>query len=141
VRNLRWLEGGPSNEETDLLISEFEKGFQEALYDDLNVSAALAALFNMVRRVNRRLAQGELGEEDAKKLLQSLKKADGVLAVMPGEDPVLTDREIGVLVREREKARQEKNFAAADRLRVELEARGVIIKDTPQGPQWHWNGD
>ena len=53
----------------------------------------------------------------------------------------MKDKEIEALVREREKARQEQDFVTADRLRADLEARGVIIRDTPQGPQWHWNGN
>jgi len=138
VRNLRWLTAGSSSGETAVLVAEFETNFREALYDDLNVSAALTALFNFVRRVNRPLAQGRIGAEDARNILQALDKADGVLAVMPREDTALEDTEIEDLVRAREKARQEQDYEIADRLRADLEARGITIKDTPQGPRWHW---
>jgi len=46
------------------------------------------------------------------------------------------DGEIESLVKEREGARQRRDFAAADRLRAELAARGVVVEDTPQGARW-----
>ena len=138
VRNLRRLQGGEDSGEADLLIPEFEKKLREALYDDLNISAALAALFELVRRVNRRLGRNQLGEVDAGKILLALERADAVLAFMPQEEAALEDREIEELVCEREVARQAQDFATADRLRKELEVRGVEVRDTPQGPQWHW---
>jgi cysteinyl-tRNA synthetase len=137
IRNLRRLTGEAGHDGTVLLVSEFEKGFREALFDDLNMSAALAALFHLVRRVNRRVGRGEIDGEDAKRILLALDGADGVLAVMPREETVAGHKEIEDLVQEREKARQARDFATADRLRADLEARGVTIKDTPDGPRWH----
>jgi cysteinyl-tRNA synthetase len=138
VRNLRWMPEGPGTQETAALVSEFETNFREAIYDDLNVSAALTALFNLVRRVNRPLAQGRIGGESAQNILRALEKADHVLAVMPPEETALHDREIEDLIRARENARQAQDYGTADRLRADLETRGVVVKDTPQGPHWHW---
>ena len=138
VRNLRRLKGGEDSGEADLLVPEFEKKFREALYDDLNISASLAALFELVRRVNRRLGGNRIGEADAGKILQAFERVDEILAFMSQDEPASEDREIEELVREREAARQAQDFATSDRLRKELEDRGVEVRDTPQGPQWHW---
>jgi len=137
VRNLRWMPGGSGTEETAVLVSEFETNFREAIYDDLNVSAALTALFNLVRRVNRPLAEGRIGAEHAKNIIQALEKADRALAVMPPQETAFDDREIEDLIRARENARQAQDYVTADRLRADLEARGLVVKDTPQGPHWH----
>jgi cysteinyl-tRNA synthetase len=48
--------------------------------------------------------------------------------------------EIERLVREREQARQRKDYAAADRIRAELDARGIVLEDGPTGTQWRKAG-
>ena len=118
------------------LVADFELSLREALFDDLNVSAAFAALFNLVRRTNRRLDKGRLGGADAAALLAALHRADAVLGVLtPDEAPPL-DAEIEAMVQQREAARRERDYATADRLRGEIEARGIALEDTPEGPRW-----
>ena len=50
--------------------------------------------------------------------------------------PRILDAEIEDLIAQRQAARAAKNFAEADRIRDELKARGIELKDTPQGVQW-----
>ncbi|MDX9723290.1 MAG: cysteine--tRNA ligase [Myxococcota bacterium] len=116
------------------MASDFEARFREALFDDLNVAAASAAVFNFVRWLNKRL-DGELSAEAAQLALRALELADSVFAVFPAEDDAVDD-ELLSLVERREQARNRKDWAAADALREELEARSVLIEDTPQGPRW-----
>jgi len=137
VRRLRQVSGGEGHDETALLAAELEAAFRQALFDDLNVSAAATALFQLVRRINRRLDRGAIGEPDAAALLAGLGRIDAVLGVLApeGEDAV-QDQEMERLVAEREAARRAQDYATADRLRDEIGQRGVVVEDTPQGPRW-----
>lgn len=109
--------------------------FEAALDDDLNVSAALAALFDLVRELNRRVADRGLSTADAGGALAVLRDLDSVLAVLPdaGDDlpPGAAD-----LLAAREAARAGRNWAESDRLRDELLARGVSVEDTRDGQRW-----
>lgn len=114
-----------------------EKGlnqFMEALADDLNVSVALAAIFDLVREVNLLCDQEKLSQLQAQKVLDCLKKCDSVLGVMSFEKRV---EEIPVdiyeAVERRIKAKKEKDWALADELREYVTSKGFIIEDTPSG--------
>ncbi len=121
--------------------------FAAALADDLNIAAALAAVFNFVKEVNVAIDAGRLGEGDRDGVLAQLDDADQVLGVLDpaawqsGEEDArlqaaVENAEIDGLVRRREEARRSRDFAAADRLRNELAERGVVIEDTPDGARW-----
>jgi cysteinyl-tRNA synthetase len=137
VRKLRQVSGGEARSETALIAGEFESRFREALFDDLNISSAIAALFHFVRRINRRMARGQITVPDAAVVLAALERADAVLGLLPAADQETHDDErIESLLREREAARKAHDYGTADRLRAEIEALGVIVEDTPQGPRW-----
>ncbi len=140
VRKLRHLQGpGEAHEEILRLRADFEARFTAALFDDLNVAAATAALFALVRRLNRRMNETPLGSGDARVLLETLEKVDAVLAVAPDHEDA-RDEEIDRLVAQREAARSCQDWATADALRQHIEARDVILEDTPSGPRWRQRG-
>ncbi|HUG30485.1 MAG TPA: cysteine--tRNA ligase [Candidatus Limnocylindria bacterium] len=109
--------------------------FEAALDDDLNVSAALAALFDLVRELNRRVADRGLSTADAGRALGVLRHLDSVLAVLPEptDDP---PPDVADLLAAREAARDGRNWAESDRLRDELLAMGVSVEDTRDGQRW-----
>jgi cysteinyl-tRNA synthetase len=135
VRKLRAVSDGRPHPEIGRLVSDFEAGFREALFDDLNVSVANAALLHLVRGANRWLARGQMGRSDANALLAALAEADTVLGVLePGESPPPSET-VAALVADRERAREAQDFARADELRARIEAAGYVLEDTPRGPQ------
>jgi cysteinyl-tRNA synthetase len=138
VRNLRQVSGGDAHEDTALLVAELESELREALFDDLNISAAVAALFHFVRRVNRRRARGQLSGPDAATVLGALSRADAVLGLELTGPPLGHDEreQIEELVRRRDAARQAQDYATADALRSEIESKGAIVEDTPEGTRW-----
>ena len=106
--------------------------FEAAMDDDLNVSAALAALFDVIREGNAALDSNALSKEEAVALLELLKRWNGVLGVLekPAEDIPATVQD---LLLRRQAARSQKEWKLSDLLRDEILALGWIVKDTPKG--------
>jgi cysteinyl-tRNA synthetase len=117
------------------LLAEARSRFDAALDDDLNVSAALGALFDVVRELNRRIAERSLSTSDAGRALAALREIDRVLAILPDEQDELPAG-AAELIAAREAARVARDWAASDRLRDELADLGVTVEDTRDGQRW-----
>lgn len=100
----------------------------EAISDDLNVPKALGLLWTLIK--NDSIVPSER--------LAVVQEADRILGLQLGRQLTATELsdELKGLIRERELARREKDFARADAIRDELRAHGVVIEDTPDGTQW-----
>jgi cysteinyl-tRNA synthetase len=110
-------------------------GFMAGLDDDLNISAALAALFDGVRDLNRRIDGRSLSTADAGRAVDLLRELDTVLGIAgPAADELEPD--LAELLDARVAARAEKRWADSDRLRDELAARGIAVEDTRDGQRW-----
>ncbi len=111
------------------------EAFGEALDDDLNISGAMGEIFKLVREVNAGLDRGEVSREDAEVVLGFLREADRVVgALFPFEERrEEAPPEVLELLEARTRARKERNWAEADRLRDEILARGWVVEDTPRG--------
>jgi len=108
--------------------------FTEAIAEDLNLSPAFGALFDLVREINALCDAETVGKAEAKEVLKFLERCDLVLGVLPleeKEEPV--PKELQEALAEREKARKDKNWAAADVARAFISSKGYMIEDTPQG--------
>lgn len=105
--------------------------FDSAMDDDLNISEALASIFDMVRLVNKIT----LSPSEATAVLKSLERFDVVLGVL-GEESTNLEAEIAHLIEERQTARRKKDYQKADELRRQLDNLGIILEDTPQGVRW-----
>ena len=117
-------------------LAAARSAFEAALDDDLNISAALAALFDLVRDLNRRIDARRLSTEDATSVLRVLRDLDQVLAVLPDE-PAELDPESGAMLDAREAARAAREWARSDELRDALLERGIAVEDTRDGQRWH----
>jgi cysteinyl-tRNA synthetase len=117
------------------VLDAMRTGFEAGLDDDLNVSAALAALFDGVRELNRRIDARTLSTADAGRAAAAIRALDAVLGVAAPEAAAL-DPALQALLDERAAARAARNWAASDRLRDELLARGVSVEDTRDGQRW-----
>ena len=121
----------------------FAARFREAMDDDFNTPEAYSVLFDMAREVNR------LKTEDlsaANGLAAALRQLSGVLGLLEQEPEVFLQSgaqaddsevtEIEALIKQRNDARQSKDWALADQARDRLNEMGIVLEDGPQGTSW-----
>jgi cysteinyl-tRNA synthetase len=108
--------------------------FRTAMDDDLNVSGALGAVFDLVRDLNRRVDSRTLSTEDARRAAAAIRDFDRVLAILDVGDELPEGAQR--LLDERTAARAAKNWAESDRLRDQLAEMGVVVEDTKDGQRW-----
>lgn len=139
VRRLLDANGKGGGEEIKRLIERAQRGFEEAMDDDLNIGPALAALFDFIRDVNKLLDDNLLSREEAEEVYSLMMKFDKVLGVI-GEvkREEKLPKEAEELIQKREAARKAKDWATADKIREQLKAMGIIIEDTPEGVRWRF---
>lgn len=139
-KNLEFLiekgEGQMTDDEKKVFESydSYRAKFKEAMDDDLNTADAISAIFELVTAINQAVKDGA-SKEFAQKSLDILLELTHVLGLLEAEEDADVDDEIKKLVDEREAARAAKDFAKADQIRDELKAKGITLKDTPQGVQ------
>jgi cysteinyl-tRNA synthetase len=134
ARHLKHVRGTGRHPELLALAIKGEADFFTALGQDLNMSAAMAALLEFIRKANALLAEEPFSRADARDILATLYRVDAVLDVFDFVEDEL-DREIEGLLARREAARAAGDYAAADAIRRDLEQRGFEISDTPHGPR------
>jgi cysteinyl-tRNA synthetase len=117
------------------VLADADRAFGAALDDDLNVSEALAVLFELVRELNRRIDARSLSTAGAARALATLRSVDEVLAILPAA-PEELDGDARRLLDERATARANRDWAASDRIREELAERGIAVEDTRDGQRW-----
>jgi cysteinyl-tRNA synthetase len=111
-----------------------QQKFEASLADDLAISGALGALFDMVHAGNKAMDAGAVSPAAAEAVRGLLMRFDGVLAFLAKPETDAPAEALALLA-QRQAARQAKNWAESDRIRNELATRGWIIQDTPQGPK------
>ena len=119
----------------DDVLRGADEAFGAALDDDLNISAALAVVFDLVRDLNRRIDDRVLSTADADRALAVIRSFDEVLGVLPAADEDL-DEESRRMLDERATARANRDWAASDHLRDALAERGIAVEDTRDGQRW-----
>jgi len=128
MSNLRNVKQGQPYAELEQLLYDLKIGFSSALDDDLNISAALATIFTIIKKINTLILKKQLHSRDASKIVDGFRSIDAVLNIFNFFDQY-SDPEVQRLLNQRDKARSEKNWDRADEIRNELKSRGVIVQD------------
>ena len=130
-----------ANPEVSPKLEEAGRAFHEHVTNDLNTAAALGVLFDLVRALNTSIDNGELGTADAAAVRAAFDRFDRILGVLSlrrleDDEPPVPVEEILQLIEARRAARRNRDFLEADRIRAELDARGIILEDTGAMTRW-----
>jgi cysteinyl-tRNA synthetase len=106
----------------------YKNRFRRAMDDDLNIAAALSALFKLVRALNPVFIEKRITPEEFREIDQVLRQTNSVLEIFDFPDRELPSEVLDMLD-QREQARQRKEFGEADRIRDQICARGYRITD------------
>jgi cysteinyl-tRNA synthetase len=135
IDRLKDVKSQKSHPEVEEILKEAQKGFEEAMDDDLNVSAALGKIFDLVKEINKFIDEGDFSSQDAEKTSALIERFDSVLGILKREEITL-DEKVVELIQKRNQARKDKKWEEADRIRKEIEALGIILEDSPEGTKW-----
>ncbi|UCH62452.1 MAG: cysteine--tRNA ligase [Fidelibacterota bacterium] len=113
-----------------------DKAVEAALDDDLNIAGALGAIFSWARELFGLMDGCDLSHEAASKSLEALRRYDEILGVIYFNLDSETGADIKRLIKERDQARKDGDWARADAIREELLTRGIILEDTSSGTIW-----
>ncbi|HXF29454.1 MAG TPA: cysteine--tRNA ligase, partial [Chlamydiales bacterium] len=118
---------------SDYLLQSLDR-FSAAIADDLNMSEALAVIFDLIRHVNVLCDKLQISQKEVQQVLSLFQKFDMVLGILSTGKVEVPDA-VQKLVEERTLVRREKNFKRSDEIRSELAALGWTVEDTPDGPR------
>ncbi|TRO80539.1 cysteine--tRNA ligase [Trichloromonas acetexigens] len=136
-------------------VATVEERFREAMDDDFNTALAIGHLFDLVRGLNRIVAEKSLQESPMlrnglREGREQLRRLGGVLGLFESEPDAWLEKQknaglkagglsaeaIEALIVERRQARANRDFARADRIRDELDAQGIMLLDSKEGTTW-----
>ncbi|MEJ2194549.1 MAG: cysteine--tRNA ligase [Ignavibacteriaceae bacterium] len=125
----------------DLDLKSYEDKFINAMNDDFNTAQAVAVIFDFVKEVNRTIAESELINTVYYNIVKAFleKTAVGVLGIMnfnledETSDGKIDRKYIQSMIEKRTVAKNEKNYALADKIREELKSLGIELKDSKEG--------
>jgi len=134
IQRMQEIAGGTPGDDVKPILQRTFTRFSEALADDLNTSAALAAVFDMVHDINVLCDDHKVAEQEAQEVLKLLQRFDQVLGILSFDrDEETVPSEVLKLLERRQQARKDKDWALADQLRDEILSSGYLIEDTPSG--------
>jgi cysteinyl-tRNA synthetase len=132
IVKLKSVQGKKDNAEVQKLIKNAQHKFDEAMDDDLNISEALAAIFELMTETNKMLSEESLSRKDALAVFDLMMEFDKVLGILDFEEEKIP-HDILELVKKREEARKEKNWKLSDELRDEIKKKGWQVDDSGKG--------
>lgn len=126
----------PEDEELIKKLNSHREQFITAMDDDLNTADGVAAVFELVKDINTSILDKEVSKNVCQTAAAVFDELCDVLGILYNRKNNDVDSDIEALIEERQQARANKDWATADRIRDELKAKGIILKDTPQGVTW-----
>jgi len=135
------IRGGVAHPAVADRVARARDEFRAMIADDLNVPGAQGVIFELVRDMHAALDAGQVGEPDASVIRAAFDTFDevlGVIALRRAEDaaPPVPEAEIESLIEARREARRARDFARADQIRADLDARGIILEDSAARTRW-----
>lgn len=117
-------------------IEEIKQHFVTSMDDDFNTANAVTDLFDLSKEANLYLGEDQVAKEVLERFLAVFQELSTVLGVTLTIEKGLLDEEVEQLIRDRDTARKERDFARADAIRDQLRDQGILLEDTAQGMRW-----
>jgi cysteinyl-tRNA synthetase len=141
LARLGTLPAGPPHDQVIKQLAEARDAFRAHIAADLNTAAGIGVIFELVRALNSSIDLGEMSQGDATAVREAFAEFDRVLGVLSlrakeEEQPPVPIPEIEQKIEARTAARRSRNFAEADRIRKELDARGIMLEDSGAVTRW-----
>ena len=135
------VEGGEAHPDVQARVESARQEFRTHIADDLNVPGAMGVMFELLRELNATIDAKRIGRPDADVIRTTFEEFDrvlGVISLRRAEEaaPPVPEAEITALIEERRLARVNRQFARADDIRKDLEARGILLEDSTAGTRW-----
>ncbi len=124
------------DEELLNLINSRREQFITAMDDDLNTADGIAAIFELVKDINTKILDKNVSKNTCQIACDIFDELCSVLGLLYNRKSNDLDSEVEALIEQRQQARADKDWATADKIRDDLKAMGIILKDTPQGVTW-----
>ena len=138
LRRLKSIKKENSNDDETYktFTATFLNDFNACIADDLNISGSLGSFFIWMNTLFKMIDQNKLSYNQSEDAIANINKIDKILGVLEFDDNL--DDDIMEMIKEREKARKNKNWDKSDQLRDALLDRGIIVEDTPGGTVWKY---
>jgi cysteinyl-tRNA synthetase len=141
LARLGTLPAGPAHEQVEKRLAEARDAFRAHIAADLNTAAGIGVIFDLVRALHSSIDAGEVSQTDATAIRDAFAEFDRVLGVLSlraheEEQPPVPIPEIEQLIEARRTARLARNFAEADRIRQDLDRRGIMLEDSGAVTRW-----
>lgn len=116
-------------------LDKYKEKYIEKMDDDFNTADAISVIFDLVKDVNINININS-SKEIIEYILQLIRELGSPLGILQKYEKGSLEEEIQKLIDQRQKARKEKDWALADKIRDELKEQGIVLEDTPQGVRW-----
>lgn len=127
-----------TEDDTDLInqLNSRREQFITAMDDDLNTADGIASVFELVKDINTKILDKPVSKHTCETAAEVFDELCDVLGILYNRKSNDLDSEVEALIAKRQEARANKDWTAADKIRDDLKAMGIILKDTPQGVTW-----
>ncbi|MFC1749362.1 cysteine--tRNA ligase [Pseudomonadota bacterium] len=142
VRRLENYEGKSGNvsEIVERMIFKATNDIEAAMDDDFETPRALAAIFDLIKEINKMIDEQSLEQDDKENVMQFIQTMDKIFGIFtPTESEDIdseTEKMIEEKIKEREAAKSARDYDYADAIRDELLEKGIQLEDTPNGTTW-----
>ena len=125
----------PEEESLKAELLSFKDRFIEKMDDDFNTADGISVIFELIREVNIKINE-DSSVELVKFVMDLLKDLGTPLGIMQNDLGGTLEEEVEELIKMRNEARKNRDFALSDKIRDDLTSKGIILEDTAQGVRW-----
>ncbi|APM37538.1 cysteine--tRNA ligase [Clostridium kluyveri] len=116
-------------------LNSYKQRYIEKMDDDFNTADAISVIFDLIRDINTNVDENS-SMEIIKCSLDLIRELGFPLGILQKSKRGSIETEVELLIEKRQKARKDKNWALADKIRDDLKDKGIILEDTSDGVRW-----